>query len=75
MQANNGKQSTDLSALLQMVAQKMGKTPEELQRELQEGGPQSSEQVRKLLGNREQLDSFMASPQVQELLQQLRNKK
>lgn len=60
--------------LLQAVAQKLGKSPDELQEELRSGNLPQAEQVRALLDDKEQLKSFMGSEKVQQLLREFKKK-
>lgn len=71
---NKQNQSGELDALIKLVSQKMGKSPEELKREMESGSLQQSDQVKELLGDKERLNSFLNSPQVQQFIRELGKK-
>lgn len=73
MQKNNFS-GQDISGMLKIVAQRMGKTPEQLQQELQNGNYQSTGEVKEVLNNKDELQKLLGSPQVQELLKKLKEK-
>lgn len=68
----NGIPPEAMQEMLQGIAQKMGKSPDQLRQELESNGP--PEELRKLLGDRQKLAEVLASPQIQELLRQLGRK-
>lgn len=74
MQEKNGLSGDQLSSLLGIVAKKMGKTPEALEKELK-GGSYPDERAQQILGNPEEIRSLLESPQVKELLRELGQKK
>lgn len=74
LQENNEVSAEKLSAILNVVAKKMGKTPESLERELKSGS-YPDERAKQILGNKEELQTLLSSPQVQELLRELGKKK
>lgn len=74
MQEKNAVSGEQLSALLGIVAKKMGKTPEALEHELKSGG-YPDERAKQILGNKDELRALLESQQVQELLRELGQKK
>lgn len=70
---DNGRQP-ELSELIGIVAKKMGKTPEELEHELKSGTLPQNEQIKELLGDKQKLQGFLATPQVQQMLRELGKK-
>lgn len=74
MQEKNGLSGDQLSALLDIVAKKMGKTPEMLEKELKNGG-YPDERAKQLMGNKEELRTLLESDRVKELLRELGQKK
>lgn len=74
MQEKNGLSGDQLSALLGIVAKKMGKTPEMLEKELK-GGTYPDERAKQLMGNKEELQTLLESDRVKELLRELGQKK
>ncbi len=72
-----------LQALLQYASKRLGTTPENLARTVQSGGlegisknlsPNESAKLNSLLGNREQAQELLNSPEVQSFLQQILQK-
>ncbi|MEG0542768.1 MAG: hypothetical protein RR461_06755 [Angelakisella sp.] len=74
MQGKNQLSGDQLSALLGAVAKKMGKSPEALEQELKSGNI-SDERVKQVIGNKEELQALMESPQIKALLRELGQKK
>ena len=75
MRQNNGNNPTgeQMEGLLRMVADKMGKSPQELRQQLQSGQVENP-QVQQLLQNPGELQRFLESAQVQRLLEELKKK-
>lgn len=74
LQGKNQPSADQLSALLGIVAKKLGKSPEALEQELKSGNI-SDERVKQVIGNKEELQGLMESPQVKALLRELGQKK
>lgn len=74
LQGKNQLSGDQLSALLGAVAKKMGKSPEALEQELKSGNI-SDERVKQVIGNKEELQALMESPQIKALLRELGQKK
>lgn len=78
MPANNEKQ-----VLLNLLAQRLGKTPEELQQQAQNGNlqnllsgmdPNDAAKLQQVLSDQQAVQKLMSSPQAQALLKKLQNK-
>lgn len=74
LQEKNTLSGDQLSALLGMVAKKMGKSPEELERELKSGSYPDG-RAKEILGNKGELQALLESAQVKDLLRELGQKK
>ncbi|MEG1943330.1 MAG: hypothetical protein RR049_05885 [Angelakisella sp.] len=74
MREKNEASGEQLSAILKAVAGKMGKTPEALERELK-NGIYPNERAKEILGNKQELEALLESPQVKQLLRELDKKK
>lgn len=74
-QNNHGKPANDLAGILNIVAKRMGKTPEQLEAELKSGNFQSPDKVKEVMGNKDELQQLLASPQVRELLHEIKKSK
>ncbi|HBN79927.1 MAG TPA: hypothetical protein DD433_00925 [Ruminococcaceae bacterium] len=78
MPANNEKQ-----VLLNLLAQRLGKKPEELQQQAQNGNlqnllsgmnPNDAAKLQQVLSDQQAVQKLMSSPQAQALLKKLQNK-
>lgn len=78
MPANNEKQ-----ILLNLLAQRLGKKPEELQQQAQNGNlqnllsgmdPNDAAKLQQVLSDQQAVQKLMSSPQAQALLKKLQNK-
>ncbi|MEG1687170.1 MAG: hypothetical protein RR022_07265 [Angelakisella sp.] len=72
-QKENNFSSGEISALMGMVAKKMGTSKQQLENQLK-SGEYGNDKVNELLNNKEELQNFLSTPQVQELLRELRKR-
>lgn len=81
MQSN---QSNDKQVLLNMLAQHLGKSPEEIQQQASSGNlaalmqnmnPNDAAALQKVLNDQQAIQKMISSPQVQDLMRRLNDKK
>jgi len=67
----NSFSQKDINMMLNIVAKKMGTTPESLQEQLQ-AGQVNDQKANEILNNKEELQKVLNSPQVKKLLEELK---
>lgn len=71
MAQKNSFSQKDINMMLNIVAKKMGTTPESLQEQLQ-AGQVNDQKANEILNNKEELQKVLNSPQVKKLLEELK---